>query len=97
MNQQFAAYVQGVAFQITLSRSMVLALSRLASGDPDPFGSHFIKITRSLERRGLIEPMPEPRQRPFWRLTRAGALTVELLREAGMIEAASNLGEGRAA
>lgn len=98
----FVNYTQSVAFNMTLSRSMVEMLglirderaSTADSGVRTPYtNSHFVPVVRRLEARGLvwhdyIEPMRAPKGHQYFKLTRAGELMAELLVEAGLLAAA---------
>lgn len=95
VNEQFAAYVQSTSFSLSLGRTHVRALCRLAikdtmwqytSGQVAPNALH------GLERRGLVthhrhegDPPPFGDDAQVWELTTAGKLTVLLLVEAGLV------------
>lgn len=95
INEQFAAYVQSTSFSLSLGRTHVRALCRLAvkdsmwqytSGQVAPSALH------GLERRGLVthhrhegDPPPFGDDAQVWELTTAGKLTVLLLVEAGLV------------
>jgi hypothetical protein len=88
----FAAHVQSVAFQISLSRNMIEGLSLVRSG------SHFIETTvlSALHRRGLVWidaaacSSTAPPGHNYAKLTRPGELMCELLVEANLIPAADS-------
>lgn len=105
VNARFADYVQSIAFNLTLSRSMIEALGLMwhhgALRDMEnwkepKFGnkyisSHTVPIGRALERRGLREWLPYDAKSKgtIWKLTEAGEKVCELLVVAGMLEARS--------
>lgn len=94
INDQFAAYVQSSAFSLSLGRTHIRALSRLAVKDPI-WGTSPTSMSPQallgLERRGLVthhryEGEPPPfGDSNVWELTTAGKLVALLLVEAGLL------------
>jgi hypothetical protein len=97
VNEQFAQYVQSTAFSLSLGRTHMRALIRLATRDPlwmSSNGSSSPTALHGLERRGLVthhphvgEPPPFGDDAQDWELTTAGKLVVMLLAEAGLVQA----------
>jgi predicted transcriptional regulator len=98
--QKFAAYVQSVAFQISLSRRMIDLLEGIRDHDNTSYnefhghrqaatnsiGAHcFVTYVKALERRGLVT-FEEGRKPLPWQLTYAGYLMCELLVESGQMK-----------
>lgn len=88
----FAAHVTGVAFHLTLSKSMIICLKDIANenGRADGLRAAGLSETtvptrKRLEERGLIYA-PNINWPGRYVLTKAGLLTVELLKVAGLIE-----------
>jgi hypothetical protein len=93
MNHQFAAYVTSTAFNLSLSRSMIVCLVDIANNDEYAMGLRIaglyettVGTRRKLADRGLIFA-PDPKWPGRFELTEAGSLVVELLKVAGLIEA----------
>jgi hypothetical protein len=84
-NQRFSDYVTSGAFNLSLSRNQISELAMLGDG---PQG--FVNRAETLERRGLIEAVPQRTETHFdsggleYRLTSAGLLVVQLLHAAGL-------------
>lgn len=81
-NFRFQEYTTSGAFNLSLSRTQVAALHRIATG-----GDHYAcTATAALERKGLIEALSAPEDynpdRQEFRATAAGLLCVSLLTEA---------------
>ena len=92
MNHQFRQAVTSTAFNLTLSKTMIIALVSIANGDRmrmDVF-RHLNMVDSSynaaeaLRRRGLIEFLNSTLPGIFT-LTQAGKLTLELLKEADLV------------
>lgn len=92
-NARFQEYVTSGAFNLTLSRNQISALSLVANGEGRTVG-----VSDSiLERKGLVEPIANPGPRPHgnpdaveFRPTVAGFLCMEMLREANLINFAGS-------
>lgn len=94
-NKRFGDYVTSMAFNLSLSKAMILVLGQIATnthctGRRDiyvAFGGHDTYVTsgRCLKDRGLIYS-PDKEHPGLYELTEAGALVVELLRVAGLIQ-----------
>ena len=85
-NFRFQDYVTSGAFTLSLARSQVMALHRIASG-----ASHYAcAATAALERKGLIAPVAAPEDfapdRQEYRATGAGLMVAALLTEAGLTQ-----------
>ena len=85
-NFRFQEYTTSGAFNLSLSRTQVAALHRIAIG-----GDHYAcTATAALERKGLIEALAAPEDysphRQEYRATAAGLLCVSLLAEAGLTQ-----------
>lgn len=94
MNSKFAEHVTSVAFNLSMTRSMIVVLVSIANkrhatgkqtlrliGLPDTS----VSTARRLEDRGLIHA-PDPKYPGRYDLTRVGELVIELLREAGLVQ-----------
>jgi hypothetical protein len=96
VNETFAQYVQSTAFSLSLGRTHMRALIRLAIRDPlwmSSTGANSPNALSGLERRGLVthrphvgEPPPFGDDAQIWELTTAGKLVVMLLAEAGLVQ-----------
>ncbi|MGH7018568.1 MAG: hypothetical protein ACREEY_01730 [Brevundimonas sp.] len=85
-NFRFQEYTTSGAFNLSLSRTQVAALHRIATG-----GDHYgCTATAALERKGLIEALAAPEDyspdRREFRATAAGLLCATLLAEAGLTQ-----------
>lgn len=87
-NARFSEYVTSGAFNLSLSRNQVAALSMCVEG-ADLYGA--THSYGALERKGLVEFVPNPTGMAFEsaerhqvRPSNAGLLTLQLLAEAGM-------------
>lgn len=92
MNPAFREYVTSTAFNLTLCKTHISALSAIANNNRDAGVNMglFVPAVNGLIRRGLvIHHMPEKLEfKPFnqvFEITRAGELVLDLLREAGII------------
>ncbi len=81
MNARFSEYVTSGAFQLTLTRSQISALSMMVGGE-----DRYVGPSGALARKGLIEPIEGTREGwpSEWRLTAAGVVTLALLHQAGL-------------
>lgn len=85
MNSRFSDYVTSGAFNMALTRGQIADLSSLAEK-----GASYVDRWGALERRGLIERIPDVSDhlgnwdKEQWRLTAVGALVLNLLFEAGL-------------
>lgn len=92
MNENFANYSTGVAFNVQLTKIQCNALLELLSFEEkrtdDPFHMvvHTVGTLQSLEARGLVEWDYDlsGKARHFKGLTKAGKLMAGLLQEAGL-------------
>lgn len=84
MNGIFAEYATGIAFSIQLSKNQCNALLRIAHETMDVLVQ--VSTLHTLEARGLVFWNRNLNDDPcgFGGLTKAGELTVGLLREAGL-------------
>ena len=92
INARFSDYVTSGAFALSLTRTQISALSMIVGGE-----SRYMAAAAALQRKGLIEPVPEAlTDNPHmvhgdplleWRLTGAGALCLGMLAEAGLTNA----------
>lgn len=85
-NFRFQEYTTSGAFNLSLSRTQVAALHRVATGR-----DHYAcTATAALERKGLIEAFAAPEdyspERQEYRATAAGLLCASLLIEAGLTQ-----------
>ena len=105
MNKSFANYTTSLAFNMSLSKNMVIALAAIA-GYADRYdkktyialGSYDTAVTsaRCLKDRGLVYSY-DPEKPGLYKLTKAGELVIELLKEAGLIEVIQAANETKAA
>ena len=90
-NQKFADYVTSGAFNLSLSRNQISELSMLADAPQT-----YVARAEALERRGLIEAVPQRKETDFdgdhleYRLTASGVLVVQLLHSAGLTNQGAN-------
>jgi DNA-binding PadR family transcriptional regulator len=86
-NFRFQDYVTSGAFTLSLARSQVVTLHRIASGLSDHYPC---AATTALERKGLIAPVAAPEDyapdRQEYRATAAGLMVAALLTEAGLTQ-----------
>jgi hypothetical protein len=87
-NVRFQEYATSGAFSLGLTRNQVSTLDMIDRGAHQ----HVATFVGSLERKGLVEAVPAPTvhnpDAVEHRLTQAGLLTVALVREAGLTNAA---------
>jgi len=97
MNHQFRQAVTAIAFNLTLSKQMIISLVSIAHGDRmrmDVF-RHLGMVdcscvsAKALEHRGLIVA-PDTEFPGLYELTKAGELTLELLKEADLVRDIQN-------
>lgn len=91
MNRKFAEHVTQVAFNLTLSRAMIVRLTQVALGDREYRLFRHLGLTgvevpvgHRLRERGLIVA-PDHNEPGEYKLTEAGRLVFALLQEAGLI------------
>lgn len=93
-NSKFAEAVTSTAFNLTLSKTMIARLISVANGDVPStvriypamgFNNLAVPAGQALKRRGLVYA-PDPELPGAYKLTRAGELAVEMLREAGIAQ-----------
>lgn len=92
--RKFAAHVTSLAFNLSLSRNMIITLAQIAGHAEKyerdvfvAFGGFDTAVTsgRALEERGLVYGF-NPERPGMYRLTKAGEHVLELLKIAGLIE-----------
>lgn len=91
-NPTFAAHVTSTAFNLTLSKSMIIRLVMVANSDivsnlyrAAGINDNAVEAGQALKRRGLVWS-PNAEFPGIYSLTEAGKLVFELLKIAGLVE-----------
>ena len=91
LNGVFSEYVTGQAFALALSKAMTYELYGFRHFAHGPRKIRERTATLSaLERRGLV--MHDSEEEEMWHLTRAGAITLALVEESGLVPRDSMIG-----
>lgn len=92
-NSRFSNYVTSMAFNLSLSKAMIVAMAQIANEAPKHCGDSFwavgapdtaVPAMRALELRGLVYA-PDPKWPGAKQFTEAGQHVFELLKISGLI------------